>query len=496
MKILVLAANPLKTERLHLEKEMREIQASLERSKLRDQFIIKPQMAVRATDLRRALLDHDPQIVHFCGHGVENAGIILEDETGSPQIVSTNALASLFRLFSGRVCCVILNSCYSNVQAIAIHKHIDCVIGMEKAIGDKAAIEFSTGFYDALGAQRQFQDAFDFGCSAIDLEGIPEAHIPKLLIRDPLITSLLDEAKEKKKGKDQYVLVLNGKLDSDKKDEAEIIVEHLRELLGDSSLTLKKVESGSIILVLEGDDLSFQELEKLIECGQLTEIQGHSIRDISELQWFIVSRIANDIAQSLVMEKGDINELMKCNSYLRSIVNSDGAKDKFFAYLKLLVRNGQDIGHSKRTTEYYRSVEDVCKRYLSDSSIDAQMMLSCLGWAARLVRYYKTTNIDQAATNYISDRNHTSPIQSQRQREIKRVVSKSSFEIGTLLEAVVKGIKGNKVTYELMGVIRLTQKEPKLLKVKALEQGQEIEVEIVALREDGSIKKVKVAEKT
>ena len=36
-----------------------------------------------------------------------------------------------------------------------------------KGIKDKAAIEFSVGFYDALGAGRSIEDAFAFGCNAI-----------------------------------------------------------------------------------------------------------------------------------------------------------------------------------------------------------------------------------------------------------------------------------------------------------------------------------------
>jgi len=51
---------------------------------------------------------------------------------------------------------------------------------MKKAIGDQAAIKFAVGFCDALGAGRDFEKAFKFGCSAIDLKGIPE-HLTPIL---------------------------------------------------------------------------------------------------------------------------------------------------------------------------------------------------------------------------------------------------------------------------------------------------------------------------
>lgn len=79
---------------------------------------------------------------------------------------------------------MLLNACYSDVQAEAIYQHIDCVVGMNRAIGDRAAIEFAVGFYDALGANRSYEDAFEFGCSAIDLESIPEFSTPVLRSRE------------------------------------------------------------------------------------------------------------------------------------------------------------------------------------------------------------------------------------------------------------------------------------------------------------------------
>lgn len=179
-KILFLAANPKNTNQLRLDKEVREIQEGLQRSRSRDQFEIVSRWAVRPGDLRRALLDHEPQIVHFSGHGAGAEGLALENNAGQVKLVSGKALAGLFKLVQENVDCVLLNACYSEIQAEAIHKHIDYVIGMSDAIGDRAAIEFAVGFYDGLGADRSYEDAFGFGLSAIALEGIDETATPKL----------------------------------------------------------------------------------------------------------------------------------------------------------------------------------------------------------------------------------------------------------------------------------------------------------------------------
>ncbi|MEM9153383.1 MAG: CHAT domain-containing protein [Cyanobacteria bacterium P01_F01_bin.3] len=158
-------------------------------------------------DIRRALLDRNPQIVHFSGHGFGVSrpdapsdkpptdcrdisfvlegetgpeGLLLEDETGHSKLISTDAIAHLFSLFSDEIECVVLNTCYSATQAEAIIRHIPYVVGMKKAIGDRAAIDFTLGFYDALLAGRSVEFAYQLGCNAIQLQGIPEHLTPVL----------------------------------------------------------------------------------------------------------------------------------------------------------------------------------------------------------------------------------------------------------------------------------------------------------------------------
>ncbi|MEM6403767.1 MAG: CHAT domain-containing protein, partial [Cyanobacteria bacterium P01_D01_bin.116] len=146
----------------------------------RELFDLKQRWAVRFGDVYQALLDFKPQIVHFSGHGSGNDGLALEDEDGNLKLVDNLALAKLFELFSTTVECVVLNACYSEVQAIAIAKHIPYVIGMNQEIGDKAAIKFATGFYNALGAGESVEFAYKLGCNVIQLDGIPEYLTPVL----------------------------------------------------------------------------------------------------------------------------------------------------------------------------------------------------------------------------------------------------------------------------------------------------------------------------
>jgi hypothetical protein len=180
--ILFLAANPKGTARLRLDQELRDIGEGLQRAQKRDQFNLEQRWAVRPRDIQRAMLDLGPNILHFSGHGEGEAGLVFEDEIGNTKLVDGAALASLFELFTDQLNCVILNGCYSEVQAQAIAQHIPYVIGMSKAIGDKAAITFAVGFYDALGAGRNVEFAYKLGCAAVQMEGMFE-HLTLVLIK-------------------------------------------------------------------------------------------------------------------------------------------------------------------------------------------------------------------------------------------------------------------------------------------------------------------------
>ncbi len=186
--ILLLAANPDNTARLALDREAKKIQEELDRSPQRDGFELRTMPACTHDDLQRGLLNFQPHIVHFSGHG-EQDGLFFDSPNGQAQFID---LETLSRLFGGQqatsVQCVLLNACETQQQASAFSQHIPYTVGMSKAIGDQAAIDFAAGFYRALFSKQAAQSgklhvelAFEGGCSAIDLAGKKEWQTPQLL---------------------------------------------------------------------------------------------------------------------------------------------------------------------------------------------------------------------------------------------------------------------------------------------------------------------------
>lgn len=184
MKILFVAADPTDASRLRLQKEFAQIKSQLESTRNPGNCeLTLPALAVRVRDLSKALLEEKPQIVHFSGHGSNDGELCFEDDMGKIEVINPDGLASLFRLSSRHVECVVLNACYSALQAKGIAQHIKYVIGMDKAIPDTVAIDFSIGFYQAMGSGEDIPTAYDYGCTQIQLHmgRSTEHQIPILL---------------------------------------------------------------------------------------------------------------------------------------------------------------------------------------------------------------------------------------------------------------------------------------------------------------------------
>jgi CHAT domain len=358
-KILFLASNPKGMDKLRLDEEARDVKEGLRQSKDKEWFTIESQWAVRPRDIRREILYSKPNIVHFSGHGSEDGGLAFENEVGQVQLVSPDALSGLFKLFSEHVKCVVLNACYSEIQAEAIAQHISFVVGMRKDIGDQAAIEFSVGFYDALGAGCSVESAYEFGCNAIHIAGIEESLTPVLKKKGDLESYeetipmhiegrniFRSQAKRLNTRiatlasvKVEYEFVLSGHIDEVTKPKLEAIVNHLREVTGDTTLTFLKVESGSIKVTVEGTQKGFSTLESLIASGQLKQVGGFSVQEVRRIN------LNKSKSSSSLIKTGDFydglldtpDDLLRplSNEAASSFLESVGVVDNNITYEKL-----------------------------------------------------------------------------------------------------------------------------------------------------------------
>jgi len=103
-----LAAN-LDAAPLKLDEEVSAIAAELLKARFRDNFDLEQKHAVGADDLSQYILQAEPDIMHFSGHGSETGEIYLRDENGTSHQVTVQGLSSLFSIVKGNIRCVLLN---------------------------------------------------------------------------------------------------------------------------------------------------------------------------------------------------------------------------------------------------------------------------------------------------------------------------------------------------------------------------------------------------
>lgn len=163
-KLLILASNPRRD--LDLDREIRDLTNAVRRI---GDFEVVPGFGVRAQDLQELLAEYSPQFVHFCGHGGGDKGLVFQDDEGREQFVSTKVLSRIFRNFADDIHCTVLNACDSEEQAKAIADQIHYVVGMSQPILDKAAHLFAVGFYKGLAARKSIEQAYEMGCTAIQI---------------------------------------------------------------------------------------------------------------------------------------------------------------------------------------------------------------------------------------------------------------------------------------------------------------------------------------
>ena len=87
-KIIVFSSNPQNTARLRLNREFSEIENVWESSRNKDHYTVLRVPQARVDQLAREILETKARIVHFCGHGLGNQGLVLETKLGEQQLVS------------------------------------------------------------------------------------------------------------------------------------------------------------------------------------------------------------------------------------------------------------------------------------------------------------------------------------------------------------------------------------------------------------------------
>lgn len=184
INVLIMTSNPINTNKLRLDEEVRSITEMIRKSEHRDSVKLESRWATRTIDILQAINEVDPTIVHFSGHGAPNGDIFVQNNDGTAKNVSKESMVQVLKSSTDKIKLVFFNSCFSYLQAEAVTEQIPCAIGMSDSIGDKAAEIFASQFYSAIGFGKSVKEAFEQAKAALMLEGINEENTPALYVQE------------------------------------------------------------------------------------------------------------------------------------------------------------------------------------------------------------------------------------------------------------------------------------------------------------------------
>ena len=191
LRVLIFTANTAGETQLDLSDEYARIREMLDNEKLNDRCQLRRICLVTPEVIMEELLEFKPHIVHFSGHGVrqrnpaagggstrgfgeeseaagsgEEEGIELGNDGalvihngsnyGSFQI-GADFLGGVFEYIKDEAVptrAVVFNACHSEAVAGGVAPHIKHIVATNNEIGDRAAISFSSTFYQRLVANQ------------------------------------------------------------------------------------------------------------------------------------------------------------------------------------------------------------------------------------------------------------------------------------------------------------------------------------------------------
>lgn len=161
--VLVVASSPEGELPLALEEEYRVIRKMRESGTARDRFRLEFFTATTPADLQDGLLRYEPTILHISGHG-PGTGILLQDATGDRDIIPKEDFIDYCKLAQGNgLELIMLNICRSIELGQELQEQGFYTIATKDRIDDRAAVDFSEGFYRALFHGKDYSTCFESG---------------------------------------------------------------------------------------------------------------------------------------------------------------------------------------------------------------------------------------------------------------------------------------------------------------------------------------------
>ena len=199
LRVLGMVTSPLGLDPLDVEHEKRLVEEAIKGLREGGSLELTWLEGQTWRHLQRAMRRGPWHIFHFVGHGgfdpaTEEGAIALSNDSGHMHLLRATGLAELLDdHYPLRL--VFLNSCegargsesdaFSSTAATLVRRGVPAVVAMQYEITDRAAIEFSRDFYEALADSLPVDAAVTEARAAVSMDSMLEWGTPVLYMHSP-----------------------------------------------------------------------------------------------------------------------------------------------------------------------------------------------------------------------------------------------------------------------------------------------------------------------
>jgi hypothetical protein len=163
-KVLFCETNPL-DRNLFSNVELREVEEIV--SSFDSKIEVKIKFGLSIVRFIRAIIESSPEVIHFTAFS-NDKGVYFNEKSGESSVFIENDLFEKYlEVVTDRMECLFFNTFIAEELAKRISKEEVFVVGYNEKIESMGAIEFATGFYNALGYGKSFFEAFEVGYNTI-----------------------------------------------------------------------------------------------------------------------------------------------------------------------------------------------------------------------------------------------------------------------------------------------------------------------------------------
>ncbi len=180
VRLLLLRANPVDSiHMLPIDGELKQIKNAL--AHRQGEYMMRDEGALEIHEFGKYLLETNPHLLHFSGHGTTRGSLVWETSAGTKTFVQPERIVPMLVDYKPTLQCVILNACYSVGLANLLKSNGIVSVGMASSVTDLTAAHFARALYQALAHGETLARAFDLARDEIKLAGaLNEVDIPQI----------------------------------------------------------------------------------------------------------------------------------------------------------------------------------------------------------------------------------------------------------------------------------------------------------------------------